>query len=465
VTGEGPWAFLPPTFRKSIDRLGFKKPTPVQSACLPRALAGESFRAVAPTGTGKTLVYMIPAWRLAMQGKSAALILLPTRELAYQVSQMLQALEPALRDEVALAIGGHPKESQLQRIRAGWRILVATPGRLLEMLEERSVTLKAVTLTVLDEFDKLIGMGFEDQIAAILKRVPSGGQRLLLSATDQDAPAETARDAAAGSASDDASAQASPEARDVYASADGSADEAEAFQAPRDGVPSGKGPKRSASEKISGAAKSMGLSELPLIPVEREAGSRSMAEAFYFLKSNKKKSDLLLLELSGARGQAIVFVSNREKANHLNGLLKLRGIDVRVLHGHLPQEERANAYQDFRGGKFRVLVATDLASRGLDMPEVELIVNYDLPKHYKDYVHRTGRTARQGRAGRCVSFAGPDDYLPMRNLEKEFPGEMPVHPAFAQRDRWFVDAKRNHDSLVKLEERKDRIRREQGLTD
>ena len=148
---------------------------------------------MAPTGTGKTLVYMIPAWRLAMQADSAALILLPTRELAYQVSQMLQALEPALRDEVALAIGGHPKESQLQRIRAGWRILVATPGRLLEMLEERSVTLKAVTLTVLDEFDKLIGMGFEDQIAAILKRVPSGGQRLLLSATDQDAPAGNAR--------------------------------------------------------------------------------------------------------------------------------------------------------------------------------------------------------------------------------------------------------------------------------
>lgn len=453
MTGEGPWAFLPPTFRKSIDRLGFKKPTPVQSACLPKALAGESFRAVAPTGTGKTLVYMIPAWRLAMQADSSTLILLPTRELAYQVSQMLQALEPALRDEVALAIGGHPKESQLQRIRAGWRILVATPGRLLEMLEERSVSLKAVTLTVLDEFDKLIGMGFEDQIAAILKRVPSGGQRLLLSATDQDAPADGGAEAAEETSRD---------------AAEGTAEVAEApatSQAPRDGVPSGKGPKRSASEKISGAAKSMGLSDLPLIPIEREAGSRSMAEAFCFLKSNRKKSDLLLLELSGARGQAIVFVSNREKANHLNGLLKLRGIDVRVLHGHLPQEERANAYQDFRGGKFRVLVATDLASRGLDMPEVELIVNYDLPKHYKDYVHRTGRTARQGRAGRCVSFAGPDEFLPMRNLEKEFPGELPVHPAFAQRDRWFVDAKRNHDSLVKLEERKDRIRREQGLTD
>jgi superfamily II DNA/RNA helicase len=190
-----------------------------------------------------------------------------------------------------------------------------------------------------------------------------------------------------------------------------------------------------------------------------------MEECFYFLKSNKKKGDLLLLELSGAKGQAIVFVANRDKANHLNGLLKLRGIGARVLHGHLPQEERAEAYQDFRKGGFRVLVATDLASRGLDMPEVELIVNFDLPKHYKDYVHRTGRTARQGRAGRCVSFAGPEEYLPMRNLEKEFPGPLPVHPAFAQRDRWFIDAKRNHEQLVKLEERKAHIRREQGLED
>jgi ATP-dependent RNA helicase RhlE len=334
---------------------------------------------------------------------------------------MLQDLEPSLRDAAAMAIGGHPKEAQLRRMRDGWRILIATPGRLLEMLDEKSVSLKHVTLTVLDEFDKLIGMGFEDQIAAVLKRVPAGGQKLLLSATDLDAPAPDA--------------DAGPEA------------------------------KLTAAEKVSKAALDMGLSNLPLIPVDREAGSRAMEEQFFFLKSNKKKGDLLLLELGGAKGQAIVFVANREKANHLNGLLRHKGLDSRVLHGHLPQEERANAYQDFREGLFRVLVATDLASRGLDMPEVDLIVNHDLPKHYKDYVHRTGRTARRGRAGRCVSFAGPDEYLQMRNLEKEFPGLIPVHPAFAHRDRWFVDAKRNHDLLAKQADRKAKIRREQGLED
>jgi superfamily II DNA/RNA helicase len=188
-----------------------------------------------------------------------------------------------------------------------------------------------------------------------------------------------------------------------------------------------------------------------------------MAEEFYFLKSDRKKGELLLGELAATPGQAIVFVGNRDKANHLNGLLRLRGIGCRVLHGGLPQEERAEAYAAFRRGSFRVLVATDLAARGLDMPEVDLIVNFDLPRHYRDYVHRTGRAARRGRAGRCASFAGPGEYLAMRNLEREFPGPIPAHPAFAHREAWFRDAKRRHDREAAAAERGERIRKEQGL--
>ena len=466
MAAGGPWGFLPLPFRKSLEKLGFAEPTPVQSACLPQALAGESFRAVAPTGTGKTLVYMLPAWQLTVKTRANALVLLPTRELAYQVSQMLQALEPSLRDDVALAIGGHPKESQLKRIREGWRILVATPGRLLEMLDEKSVSLSGVSLTVLDEFDKLIGMGFQEQIGAILKRVPPGGQKLLLSATDQDTDPDAPVDVTTGEATVVEVTAVEVTGVDVVTDVESLGNDKAIAVGTADPEATGTkagGGKITAAAKSRNASQALGFADLPLIGVDREAGSRDMEEAFYFLKSNKKKGDLLLLALSGAKGQAIVFVANREKANHLNGLLRMKGMDVRVLHGHLPQEERANAYQDFRKGGFRVLVATDLASRGLDMPEVDLIVNYDLPKHYKDYVHRTGRTARRGRAGRCVSFAGPDEYLPMRNLEKEFPGALPIHPAFAQRDRWFIDAKRNHDQMVKLEERKAHIRREQGL--
>ena len=396
---KAPWSFLPIPFREALDRLKFTTPTPVQLAALPKALAGESFRAIAPTGTGKTLVYLLQIWNLRERPKAKSLVILPTRELAYQVSQMLQDLEPSLRDGIALAIGGHAKDSQLRQIREGWDILIATPGRLLDLLEGRSLSLKPLALVVLDEFDKLVGMGFEEQIGAVLKHIPSKAQKILLSATEQE----------------------------------------------------------------TGAAEALGLTDLPQIAAEREVGSRTMEEAFFFLKSNKKKSELLMKELAETRGQSIVFVGNRDKANHMQGLLRHKDVAVRCLHGHLPQEERAAAYQDFKSGKFRVLVATDLASRGLDMPEVDLIVNYDLPKHYKDYVHRTGRTARRGRAGRCVSFAGPDEYLPMRNLENEFPGPLPIHPAFAQRDRWFEGAKRNHDTEVKLEKRRTHIRREQGL--
>jgi ATP-dependent RNA helicase RhlE len=352
--GNDPWHFLPDAPRAAVARLGFDKPMPIQAEALAAALEGKSFRAIAPTGTGKTLVYLLAAWRALGSGDAKALILVPTRELAYQVTQMLRDLEPTLASSSALAIGGHPKEAQSRRLGEGWRILVATPGRLLDFLNERAVSLRDIALCVLDEYDKLVGMGFAEQVAAILKRVPANAQRLMLSATQAE--------------------EAAPEG---------------------------------AATAHLAAAAALGLDDLPLLSADREAGTRSMEEAFFLLKSDRKKSDLLLAELGGTGGQAIVFVGNREKANHLNGLLQLRGIGCRVLHGRLRQEERAEAYLAFRRGEFRVLVATDLASRGLDMPSVDLIVNYDLPKHYKDYVHRTGRAARRGRAGRCASFAGP----------------------------------------------------------
>jgi len=171
VNISNPWSFLPRPYQKAIEKLGFKTPTPIQKIALPKALVGESFRALAPTGTGKTLVYLIPIWNLVAEKNgpttknlpAKALVLLPTRELAYQVSQMLQDLEPTLRDGIALAIGGHTRVSQINQIREGWNILIATPGRLLDLLESKNISLKPLKLVVLDEFDKLVGMGFEEQ--------------------------------------------------------------------------------------------------------------------------------------------------------------------------------------------------------------------------------------------------------------------------------------------------------------
>lgn len=393
------WGFLPPRLAQVVARLGFDKPTPVQAECLTPALAGESFLAVAPTGTGKTLAYLLPLWA-RLPSRHGNLILVPARELGYQVSQMLQALDPRAREGIVLCLGGHDQESQQKRLAGEWHTVIATPGRLLDNLEQSPGLLRSIRFLVLDEFDRLIDMGFEEQVGRVLARVPKARQTLLFSATG-------ASDA---------------------------------------------------------------LERLPLGELARHhvtAGkSAPLTEQFYLLKSNRTKNDLLLAALRDAEtsgGQALIFVANREKANHLNGLLRLRGVTSGALHGDRLQSERALTYQGFKDGKLRVLVATDLAARGLDIPEVDLVVNFDLPRNYREYVHRSGRTARRTRPGTCLSFAGPDDYLALRNIQKDFEGPLPLHPDYAQMEAWQKNAKRVHDAKVRAEQRAEFIRREQGL--
>ncbi len=349
----------------------------------------------APTGTGKTLAYLLPIWN-ALPARQRNLVLVPTRELGYQVSQMLQALGPEARNGLALCVGGHDAETQLKSLQHGWHTVIATPGRLLDLLGKTSSLLRNIRLLVLDEFDRLIDLGFEPQITSVLSHLPGSRQTLLFSATGKE---------------------------------------------PSESLPLGK---LKRFEILTGK-------EAPL------------TEQFYFLKSNRKKGELLEKSLRETPGQAIVFTSNREKANHLNGLLRLRGFSAQALHGDRLQSERARAYQDFREGKIRVLVATDLAARGLDIPAVDLIVNHDLPRDFRAYVHRSGRTARRLRPGTCLSFAGPDDYLPLLNLEKGFGGPLPTHPGYAQRDPWLSQAKRLHAIKVQEEKRAAFIRKEQGL--
>jgi ATP-dependent RNA helicase RhlE len=385
------WDFLPDRIASVVARLGFEKPTPVQSECLPPALAGESFLAVAPTGTGKTLAYLLPLWA-KLPSRHGNLILVPAREL--------QALDSRAREGIVLCLGGHDQESQQKRLAGEWHTVIATPGRLLDNLENDPGLLRSIRFLVLDEFDRLIDMGFEEQVGKILAKVPKKRQTLLFSATGAD----------------------------------------------------------DALERLP-------LGELAKHHV-KIGKSAPLAERFYCLKSNRAKSDLLLAALEQekkAGGQALVFVGNREKANHLNGLLRLRGVSSGALHGDRLQSERALTYQGFKDGKFRVLVATDLAARGLDIPEVDLVVNFDLPRNYREYVHRSGRTARRKRPGTCLSFAGPDDFLAMRNIQKDFEGELPLHPDYAHMDIWLKNAKRVHDAKVRGEKKAEFIRKEQGL--
>lgn len=434
-SSEEPWRFLPPFLRKAVQRLGYEKPTPVQAAALPPVLDGKSLRIIAPTGTGKTLVYLLAALRARREGPGPLLVLLPTRELAYQAEAMAGALSPDLAKDLVLLIGGHDVEEQRQRLRQRPRLLLGTPGRILDILGQEPRLLQGLRLLVVDEFDKLLSLGFGEQLALILKYLPEAEaappsstaaespQRLLLSATSFEEAARV--------------------------------------------------------DPL--------LADLPLLMAGSLGNEEALQEAFHFLKSNRKKGDLLLAELrdllqdgreaegdeeaegdpeaegrrGGARPQAMVFVKNREKANHLNGLLRLRGFASETLHGKLPQPDRARIFQAFREGRFPVLVATDLAARGLDIVEVALVVNFDLPRNYRDYVHRLGRTGRAGRGGRCLSYAGPDEYLPMRNILEEYPGDLPVHPAFAHREPWLAQARRVHEAKVREEKKKESIRRRQ----
>jgi superfamily II DNA/RNA helicase len=396
VTISRAWNFLPANIAEVVTRLAFVSPTPVQSECLPAALAGESFLAVAPTGTGKTLTYLLPLWA-RLPSPHGNLILVPTRELGYQVSQMLQEVDPRAREGIVLCLGGHDQDSQQKRLAGQWHTVIATPGRLVDNLTKDPAMLRSVRFLVVDEFDRLIDMGFEEQVGQILAKVPKKRQTLLFSATG-------AKDA---------------------------------------------------------------LERLPLGDLARHqvkiGKTAPLTEQFYLLKSNRTKNDLLVAALKETKAQALVFVANREKANHLNGLLRLRGFTAGALHGDRLQSERAAAYQDFKDGKIRVLVATDLAARGLDVAEVDLVVNFDLPRNYREYVHRSGRTARRKRPGTCLSYAGPEDFLPFRNIEREFGEALPFHPDYAQLDPWLASGRRVHDAKVRVEKKAEFIRAEQGL--
>jgi superfamily II DNA/RNA helicase len=397
------WKFLPKAFQASLTKLEFHKPTPVQVLALKPALEGEDLILLAPTGTGKTLVYLLPLWQLMVEkAKGNALVLVPTRELAYQVSQMLQQLNSELRDHIVVLVGGHADEPQVKALRGPWRILIATPGRLRDHLDRRPDLLASTRLLILDEFDRLVDMGFEDEVGSLVKAIPKSSQRLLLSATPQD-------------------------------------------------------------ESLS----RLGFQDLRTITVERELGDHHLSEQFYLLKTSKTKAKILLDSLAElAPGeQALIFVNNIAKANHLHGLLKLRGLDPGILHGHQIQIKRADVFQKYRDGVLKILVATDLAARGFDIPEVALIVNYDIPHNVKQYVHRSGRTARRGRDGVCLSFAGPEDWLAMRNMKEGRPEGLPYHEKYNQEETWFRHAKRIHDTTVRRDQKADQIRSEQGISE
>jgi ATP-dependent RNA helicase RhlE len=349
---------LSPAMMARLDANKFEIPTPVQTACIPPALEGRDVLATAQTGTGKTLGFIIPIIEMMQksEGKGAiALILLPTRELAMQVEQAFLAVRTSSAQTVALVVGGLAERSQLDAIRRGARLIVATPGRLEDYLKRKLVRLDGIKILVLDEVDRMLDMGFQPAIARIATALPPVRQTLCYSATLEVSVKEVAR---------------------KYLS----------------------NPVR---VEIGSVLKPADNVELRTFEVEAD-----------------KKQELLEHLLGAEQGSFLVFVRTKHGADRVARRLVRSGHSATQIHGDRSQAQRNQALRSFSEGRHRVLVATDVAARGIDVANVAHVINFDMPKMAEDFVHRVGRTGRASAHGVASTFAGPAERNDLRKIER-----------------------------------------------
>jgi ATP-dependent RNA helicase RhlE len=346
---------IAPKILEALDRLAFTIPTPIQYKAIPSAVGGSDVIGVAQTGTGKTLAFAIPAIQRLAQDKGRCLVLVPTRELAIQVDETFRKLTPVFGMKTAVLIGGASMHIQIQDLRKAPRIIIATPGRLVDHIEHGTVILADVHILVLDEADRMLDMGFLPQIERILKYVPRNRQTMLFSAT----------------------------------------------------IP---------QEIIRIATAHMKL------PVHIEiAPSGTTVEGVIqevFIVSRDAKRQLLGKMLIQYKGSVLLFSRTKIGAKKVTRALRQMGHNAAEIHSDRSLSQRREALEGFKAGKYRILVATDIAARGIDVKGIELVINYDLPDDAENYVHRIGRTARAGREGRAISFAMPDQGPDIKNIEK-----------------------------------------------
>jgi ATP-dependent RNA helicase RhlE len=341
-----------------LDANKFETPTPVQAGAIPPALEGRDVLATAQTGTGKTLSFLIPIVEMMQKNEARgaqALILLPTRELAMQVEKAFRAIRTNSSQTCALVVGGLAEGSQLEAIRRGARLIVATPGRLEDFMKRRLVKLDTVKMLVLDEVDRMLDMGFQPAIARIAGTLPAARQTLCYSATLEGAVKEVAR----------------------------------------------KYLNNPARIEIGSVLKPAENVELRTFEVEPD-----------------KKQELLEHLLGAEQGSFLVFVRTKHGADRVARRLVRSGHSATQIHGDRSQAQRNQALRSFSEGHHRVLVATDVAARGIDVANVAHVVNFDMPKVAEDFVHRVGRTGRASAHGVASTFAAPAERGDLRKIER-----------------------------------------------
>ena len=356
---------------RAVAEQGYSEPTPIQRQAIPVVLAGRDLLASAQTGTGKTAGFTLPmlqklsATATPIRGRRPvrALILTPTRELAAQVGENVSDYSKYLSLRSMVVFGGVSINPQMVKLRGGVDILVATPGRLLDLAQQNAVDLSQVEILVLDEADRMLDMGFIHDIRRVLARLPAKRQNLLFSATFSD--------------------------------------------------------------EIKGLAEKL-LTNPEMIEVaRRNTASEQVAQQVAFVDKKRKRELLSQLIGEGNWQQVLVFTRTKHGANHLAEQLGKDGISAAAIHGNKSQGARTRALADFKSGGIRVLVATDIAARGLDIEELPHVVNYELPNVAEDYVHRIGRTGRAAATGVALSLVCVDEHKLLRDIERLLKREIP----------------------------------------
>ncbi len=358
---------LRPEILQALEELGYNEPTPIQEQAIPKVLAGSDLMACAQTGTGKTAAFSLPILHRLAGGERAplrALVLVPTRELAIQVAKNINSYSAHLDFECTCAYGGVPIEPQEMMLRHGVDILVATPGRLIDHMWRGNIDYRHTEALVLDEADRMLDMGFIKDVLEIVNEIPENRQSLLFSAT--------------------LGGEIGRLSKKIL-----------------------KNPER---VEVAPSASTVDQVEQMIIPISR----------------GDKADRLERLIRDHRMERSIVFTKTKMGASKLANHLRSRGIRARAIHSNRTQEERVRTLEAFRAGDVHVLVATDIAARGIDVDEITHVVNYDVPYAAEDYVHRIGRTARAGRSGVAITLVTPEERRGIKAIERLIGFSLPL---------------------------------------
>jgi len=341
---------------RGIIQLQYTIPTPIQTAAIPAGIDGKDIIAIAQTGSGKTVAFGIPMLQqLAKSKRGVGLVLVPTRELALQVEESLRLISRNVHLRSTVIIGGASMMLQRNALKKNPRIIIATPGRLMDHIDRRTVDLSNVEVFILDEADRMLDMGFVRDIRKIEKEIPEKRQTMLFSAT----------------------------------------------------MP----------KEIEAIAETL-MTDPVHIEIDRSGATPTEVSHEMFLVKNQDKSRLLAVQLKKISGPVLVFTRTKRMAHRLTARVNEMGFAAAEIHANRSLVQRRHALDGFKRGTYQILVATDIAARGIDVTGIELVVNYDMPANSEDYVHRIGRTGRAGKTGHAVSYATIDQKSSIRSIER-----------------------------------------------